>query len=107
MSTATTRRAAAVGIILGVLVGAVLLTGQPLAGQYKPPQRPLKVDPPPISSDRTIKYDYDIVYVRAPRTVKGRDGKDQQAPVWPDASHPEALRASTDLMLLHPDGSEE
>ncbi|MSQ94208.1 MAG: hypothetical protein EXR98_06590 [Gemmataceae bacterium] len=80
---------------------------QPLAGQDKPPQRKLRVDPPPIAADKAVKYDYDIVYVRAPRVVKGKDGKDVQAQVWPDAGTPHALRASTDLMVLHPDGSEE
>ncbi len=78
-----------------------------LAGQEKPPQRKLRVDPPSIVTDKSIKYDYDIVYVRAPRFVKGKDGTDVQAQVWPDAGAPHALRASTDLMLLHPDGSEE
>src|SRR5262249_50828025 len=34
-------------------------------------------------------------------------GKEQQAHVWPNAAEPESLRAPTDLMLLHPDGSEE
>ena len=28
---------------------------------------PINLNIPPISSDRSIKYDYDIVYVRAPR----------------------------------------
>src|SRR5436309_2480215 len=78
MSTATTRRAAAVGIILGVLVGAVLLTGQPLAGQYKPPQRPLKVDPPggvhnvhpcPLPGGR-VAFVSDRDGVKAPRVVQ-------------------------------------
>ncbi|HEY7311699.1 MAG TPA: hypothetical protein VH643_20220 [Gemmataceae bacterium] len=77
------------------------------ASAEKPPQRPLRVDPPHISTDKTVKYDYDIVYVRAPRFVKGGDGKDQQAQVWPNAGEPHNLHASTDLMLLHPDGSEE
>lgn len=75
--------------------------------KYKPPQGPLAVDPPPIAKDRGIKYDYDIVYVRAPRFVKGKDGTDSQAQVWPNAAEPENLRAATDLMLLHSDGSEE
>src|SRR5262249_4431792 len=79
----------------------------------RPQPQPLRVDPPPIAKDKTVQYDYDIVYVRAPRTVKGRDikgsdeVKDQPAPVWPNASEPTNLRAATDLMLLHPDGSEE
>jgi hypothetical protein len=75
--------------------------------EFKPPQRPLRIDPPHFSKDPSVKIDYDIVYVRAPRIIKGSDGKERQAPVWPNAAEPENLRASTDLMLLHPDGSEE
>lgn len=75
--------------------------------EYQAPQRPLRVDPPHISKDKTVKYDYDIVYVRAPRTIKGADGKERQAMVWPNAAEPENMHAPTDLMLLHPDGSEE
>src|SRR5262245_53456666 len=87
-----------------VLFGSGSAVGGP---EDKPPQRPLRVDPPHISTDKTVKYDYDIVYVRAPRVVKGNDGKEHQAPVWPNAAEPENLHAPTDLMLLHPDGSEE
>jgi Hydrazine synthase alpha subunit middle domain len=76
-------------------------------GGNNPPRRPLHVDPPHISADKTIKYDYDIVYVRAPRVVPGKDGREQPAPVWPNAAEPANLRASTDLMRLRPDGSEE
>src|SRR5262249_22985484 len=96
-------RAAAIVLFVGIMV---VLAGQTLIGQDKPLQR-LRIDPQPISSDKSIKYDYDIVYVRAPRVVKGADGQDRQAMVWPNAAEPENMRASTDLMLLHPDGSEE
>jgi hypothetical protein len=91
------------------LLGLAVLVGAMSAGEleYKAPQRPLRVDPPHISTDKSVKYDYDIVYVRAPRVVKGADGKERQAHVWPNASEPENLHAPTDLMLLHPDGSEE
>jgi hypothetical protein len=93
---------------LAVLVGGgVLVSCQPLPGQDKPPQRPLRVNPPPIATDKTIRYDYDIVYVRAPRFVKDAGGKEQPAQVWPNAAEPHNLRAPTDLMLLHPDGSED
>src|SRR5262249_60494126 len=91
------------------LLGLVILMGAMAAGEseYKPPQRPLRVDPPHISTDKSVKYDYDIVYVRAPRVVKGADGKEHQAHVWPNASEPESLHAPTDLMLLHPNGRQE
>lgn len=94
-------------VMLGVLTGMVLAAGLPLAAQDKPLDRPLRVDPAPIANDRSIKYDYDIAYVRAPRTAKDRKGTEQLAMVWPDASEPFHIHASTDLMLLHPDGTDE
>src|SRR5262245_55331355 len=86
-----------------VLGAAVLLTGPSLVGHDGPPKRPLRVDPQPIASDQSVRYDYDIVYVRAPRTLKDQGGWERLAMVWPDASEPFNLRASTDLILLHPD----
>src|SRR5262245_47860642 len=77
-----------------------------LAAEPTPPTK-LVGEPKAIRSDASIKYDYDIVYVRAPRFVKGKDGQDRQAAVWPNAAEPTSLHAPTDLMLLHPDGSEE
>ena len=44
---------------------------------------------------------YDIVYVRAPRA-----GNDKQTS-WADVFHPMQLQPGSDLMLLHPDGTEE
>src|SRR4051794_38787531 len=87
-------------LVLGLFAAAA-------AQKDKPSERPRRVDPRPVASDRTVKYDYDIVYVRAPRVVKGRDDREVPAPVWPNAGEPRNLRASTDLMLLHPDGKEE
>src|SRR5262245_39295391 len=103
MLSGRTKSAGAV-LLLGA---AVLLTGPSLVGQDGPAQRPLRVDPQSIASDPSVKCDYDMVYVRAPRTMKDRGGKERLAMVWPDASEPFNLRASTDLMLLHPDGREE
>lgn len=45
--------------------------------------------------------DYDIVYVRQPRY-----GNDTNT-TWPEVFHPAAIDPGADLMLLHPDGSEE
>src|SRR5262249_20806109 len=73
----------------------------------KPKGRPLDVNPKHFTKDSSVKLDYDIVYVRAPRYITGNDGKQRPAPVWPEIGHPFNLRASTDLMLLHPDGAEE
>jgi hypothetical protein len=69
---------------------------------------PAKLDPvpKPLKSDPTVKVDYDIVYVRAPRFVTGKDGK-QRPSAWPEIGHPTNINAGYDLMLLHPDGSEE
>ena len=58
---------------------------RPAAGRPgQAPQGRLRVDPPAIATDKSVKYDYDIVYVRAPRIVKGSDGKERPAPVWPE-----------------------
>ena len=87
---------------------ALVAAALPLtAEEIRPPQRPLKVAPAHISTDKAVKYDYDIVYVRAPRAAKSKDGKERLAMVWPDASEPFSMHASTDLMLLRPDGKGE
>src|SRR5947209_19720487 len=62
---------------------------------------PINVGPRPVASDQTVKLDYDIVYVRAPR--KG----DAVGTNWPEISNPVFMDAGADLMLLHPDGTEE
>ncbi|MDA0589600.1 MAG: hypothetical protein O2820_15805 [Planctomycetota bacterium] len=45
--------------------------------------------------------DYDVVYVRAPRYG------DDKATKWPEVKDPIQMEPGADLMLLHPDGSEE
>jgi hypothetical protein len=62
---------------------------------------PIKVNPKPVASDPSIKYDYDIVFVRAPRL-----GDDRQTS-WPDVFLPNKVEPGADLMVLHPDGREE
>jgi hypothetical protein len=64
-------------------------------------QRVLNVNPPPIASDQSIHYDYDIVYVRAPRR-----GDNKQI-AWTEVFAPLRAEPGSDLMLLHPDGREE
>src|SRR5438445_332028 len=59
-----------------------------------------KVVPPHISKDRAIKYDYPIVYVRAPRTPNSNEGS------WSSVRHLGHVPGS-ELMLLPPDGREE
>jgi hypothetical protein len=77
-----------------VFASAALLSG-PAAAQV------IKVDPPHISTDPAVKWDYDIVYVRAPR--KG----DDIGTNWTEISNPFFMDHGSDLMLLHPDGTEE
>lgn len=45
--------------------------------------------------------DYDVVYVRQPRHG------DVENIIWPEVFHPARLEPGCDLMLLHPDGTEE
>jgi hypothetical protein len=80
------------------LIGLSVTSGRPA-----PPEFPETIDirPKPVTSDRSVKLDYDIVYVRAPR--KG----DTVGTNWPEISNPVFMDAGADLMLLHPDGSEE
>ncbi|MCI0700866.1 MAG: hypothetical protein L0241_07270 [Planctomycetia bacterium] len=71
--------------------------------QPQPPDvpGPINVSPKAVASDKSVKLDYDIVYVRAPR--KG----DAVGTNWPEISNPVFMDAGADLMLLHPNGSEE
>src|SRR5437867_2286471 len=86
---------------LGLLLGSLLWLTSSLAG--KPNSKgPFNIAVPQLSTDPTIKYDYDIVYVRTPRK-----GNAPHSSRWPDASLPMNVDAEGDLMLLHPDGSEE
>ncbi len=57
--------------------------------------------PPHVSTDPSVRYDYDIVYVRAPRHG------DERRTAWADFSNPTRMEPGADLMLLHPDGTEE
>jgi hypothetical protein len=61
----------------------------------------ISVDPPHVSTDSSIRYNYDIVYVRA-----GRNG-DHHGRFYADFSAQVTMEAGADLMLLHPDGTEE
>ena len=62
---------------------------------------PIDLRIPSIHDDASIKLDFDIIYVRAPR--KG----DNVQSVWADISNPWVMDAGADLMLLHPDGRRE
>ena len=62
----------------------------------------LNVTPPAIKTDKDVKYNYDIVYVRALRA-----GDDKHKRFYTDFSQPVTMEPGADLMLLHPDGSED
>src|SRR4051812_20580003 len=86
---------------LGLLLGSLSWLPGPLPGRPNG-KGPFNVAVPEVSTDPTIKYDYDIVYVRTPRK-----GNAPHSSRWPDASLPLNADAGGDLMLLHPDGTEE
>jgi Hydrazine synthase alpha subunit middle domain len=91
--------------LLALVVSALLLAVLPAGSQEKKEQLyldPIDVKVPPIATDKAIKYDYDIVYVRAPRA-----GDKVIKRFFTDFSTPVTLEPGADLMLLHPDGGEE
>ena len=55
----------------------------------------------PRSAAKSAPLPYDLVYIRQPR--RG----DNEHITWPEVSHPGRVEPGSDLMLLHPDGSEE
>ncbi len=85
------------------LLALAALAIAPASGQQKEQLflDPINVTPPHVSTDKAVKYDYDIVYVRTPR--KG----DRAPSLWTEIAHPAIMDAGGDLMLLHPDGREE
>jgi hypothetical protein len=62
---------------------------------------PIDLKVPHVTTDKSVTYDFDIAYVRAPR--KGNDVGSK----WAEIAHPVQMDPGADLMLLHPDGSEE
>jgi hypothetical protein len=103
-------------LIAAVCLGAALTLGssswlscqtlaQEAGAAAKPSAWPLSVNPPHISTDKTVKYDYPVVYVRAPKLIKKKNN--DVASAWPEFGHPTRIDAGYDLMLLHPNGNEE
>lgn len=85
-----------------VFLALLPLLGLAVAGAQQPDiPGTINVNPKHISTDASVKLDYDIVYVRAPR--KG----DAIGTNWPEIANPAFMDAGADLMLLHPDGSED
>jgi Hydrazine synthase alpha subunit middle domain len=87
--------------LLSTLVLTILTAAAALPPGPEKHPNPLSMEPPPISRDKSVKYDYDIVYVRAPRHEA--DGKSR----WAEVGDPRTMEPGADLVLLHPDGSEE
>ena len=84
-------------VLVALAISATVLCGQERKPMYK---GDLSIQPPPIATDKSVKYDYDIVYVRAPRGDKGKAR-------WAEVGDPRTMEPGADLMLLHPDGKEE
>src|SRR5690348_5063795 len=63
---------------------------------------PLHVNVPRITTDPSVRYDYAIAYVRAPRA-----GDEKHKRFHSDFSQPVFMEPVADLMLLPPDGKEE
>ncbi|HMF19953.1 MAG TPA: hypothetical protein VKE98_22295, partial [Gemmataceae bacterium] len=87
--------------LLAILVAAGVFPANGQPQKEKLFLDPINVTVPHISTDKSVKFDYDIVYVRTPR--KG----DKARSLWTEIAHPAIMDAGGDLMLLHPDGSEE
>jgi hypothetical protein len=81
------------------LFGVALLMAQEKATKFT---ETLKVEVPHFSTDKEVKIDYDIVYVRAKRA-----GDKIHKRFFTDFSSPVTMEPGADLMLLHPDGKEE
>ena len=94
-------KTAAFLLALMVLAGAAALFTCPALDARDAPKRTAeKVTPPHISKDTTIKFDYPIVYVRAPRTPNSNEGS------WSSVRRLGHVPGS-ELMLLPPDGREQ
>src|SRR5690349_17394420 len=85
-----------VAIIVPILSAGTTRAEEPLFTKV------LNVEPRPIATDPSVKYDYDIVYVRARRA-----GDQVHKRFYTDFSQPVTMEPGADLMLLHPDGREE
>lgn len=83
-----------------ICVGLSLFASATLAQDARSGIR-LSIDPPHVTTDNRVTYDYDIVYVRGLRRTDGKEAR------WAEFSRPHMMEPGADLMLLHPDGSEE
>lgn len=90
-------------VVAVTLLAALLTSTLTSRAQDRPlfPQK-LDVNPKPVATDKSVKIDYDIVYVRAKRA-----GDKEHKRFYTDFSQPVTMQPGADLMLLRPDGSEE
>jgi hypothetical protein len=96
------QRAIVLCALLALFVTGFALAQKPVAkAKEELYPNPINVTPPHFSTDKSVKLDYDIAYVRAPR--KGDKGRT----IWTEIAHPALMDPGADLMLLHPDGKEE
>src|SRR5437879_5213206 len=100
-------RRLSLALIPFALVALAFTTSAPGQEKKGAPKEEKYLDPidtkvPHISTDKDIKYDYDIVYVRAKRA-----GDKTHKRFFTDFSSPVTMEPGADLMLLHPDGKEE
>jgi len=91
----------AVKFFSALLCGVLSLATSAIRGQDARSGIRLSIDPPHITTDKRVTYDYDIVYVRGLRRTDGKEAR------WAEFSKPHMMEAGADLMLLHPNGSEE
>src|SRR5262245_9712219 len=84
-----------------LLMGLLALSTPALQQKDRRYLDPIDVKVPHISTDKSVKFDYPIVYVRAPRFGDRTNSR------WAEVGHPTHLDAGADLMLLQPDGKEE
>ncbi len=93
-----------------IVLAAVIFVAVVLAAAISPvwadklPETPINIAPRAIGEDAAVRYDYDIVYVRSPRYLP--DQPDRPAG-WAEFAHLFNVTPGSDLMLLHPDGTEE
>ena len=87
--------------VFAMAASAILFANSEASAQTKQPPIVLNINPPHVSTDKSIKYDYDIVYVRAPRYG------DEKFARFAEVFNPMAIDSGADLVLLKPDGSEE
>jgi len=90
-------------VVLSLIVFASFFSASVAIADEEPLfKEKLNVDIPPVAADSAVRIDYDIVYVRAPRA-----GDEVHKRFFADFSSPIVMEAGADLMLLHPDSSEE